>query len=269
MARSYGALKVAVWEPGSDFRSLSLLAQWGYVLLISQPQLNNLGIVPYTPEKWVRFAAGLNQETLAVALVELQNNRYVVVDVEAAELLVRTFIKHDKIWQQPKLITNARRLIREVESPGIRDVLVTRHPWLLDSSSKADIEEYEIAMETLRDTPIGSSAHTPSDTPSDTPKKQGVDNVRTVLAETPIDRGIGDTSDTHIPTRARAGPGPGVVDLPTLKARTKAVNAPNYEAQTAADEQDPNATETQHAHEPEPTAQAFNLEDLQTLRDMP
>lgn len=165
MARSYGALKVAVWEAGSGFRNLTQLAQWCYVLLISQPQLNNLGVLPYTPEKWVRFASGLTHETLDTGLGELDYLRYIVVDLDTGELLVRTFIKHDKVWQQPSLITNARKLIREVESDVIRGHLTARHPWLLTAETRDQIEAYELAVESE----VHSQKHTPVETGVETP----------------------------------------------------------------------------------------------------
>lgn len=192
MARSYGAVKVSVWEVTSDFRRLELAAQWGYMMLISQPQLNNLGVLPYAPEKWHRFAADINRDALHGIIDQLVEHHYVVVDTETDELLVRTFIKHDKVWAQPKLVTNARRLIREVESQLIRDTLTARHPWLIDTSDKAQIEHHETTPALWKD------PDTPVETPSHTP-----------TAETPNGTPIETPSDTHIPTRARPGPGQG------------------------------------------------------------
>lgn len=175
MARSYGALKTSVWEPGSDLRELEPLPQWAYMMLISQPQISNLGVLAYTPEKWCRFAFGLTAAALERAIGELEEQGFVIVDRDAGELLVRTFIKHDKVWSQPKLVTNARRLIREVESEQIRNVLVRRHPWLIDErSTKDEIAAFEES------------------------------------AETPSDRGIERASDTPISPRAGAGPGSGL-----------------------------------------------------------
>lgn len=164
MARSYGALKTSVWESGSEFRGLSPLAQWAYTMLLSQPQVSNLGVLPYTPEKWCRFAFGLTVGALEDALGELENGDFVVVDRDACELLIRTFIKHDKVWSQPKLVTNARRLIREVESETIRNYLVRRHPWLADERSRDEIIAFERAADTPPDTPPDSPSGTPPDT---------------------------------------------------------------------------------------------------------
>lgn len=157
MARSHAVLKSIVWEPGSDFRDLSPLAQWAYVMLLSQPQISNLGILAYTPEKWTRLAKGLTVVPLLDALSELERSHFVLIDRDTAELLVRTFIQHDKVWSQPKLIISARKLIREVESAAIRDLLISRHPWLVNDWDKQMIKEFE-----------------DSDTPIDTPNERGI-----------------------------------------------------------------------------------------------
>lgn len=216
MARTYGLLKVSIWEPNSDFRQLPPLPQWAYVMLISQPQLNNLGIVPYTPERWVRFAIGLTVEDLEGAIDDLEEEGFVIVDRNTAELLVRTFIKHDKVWSQPKLVTNARKLIWEVESETIRNYLAKRHPWLLDSRSKEEIELWEASQATL------------TETPSDTPNERAI--------ETPSVRGMAggispagaqDVRASHAPAGPGVGAGVGVSQ--DVEELTRAVSASSYD----------------------------------------
>jgi hypothetical protein len=143
MARSHGVLKTEVWEPGSELRRRTLHAQWAYVMLISQPQINNCGIVPYVPEKWVRYAANLNPDTLHQAIDELQQHRFVIVDQDTGELLIRTFIKHDRIWRQPNLIKSARKQWHEIESDQLREILVTLHPWLDDDRPTRSVTVWE------------------------------------------------------------------------------------------------------------------------------
>lgn len=220
MARSYGALKVAVWEPTSGFRNLTQLAQWAYVLLISQPQINNLGVLPFTPEKWVRFAFGMRHETLDEALTELDELRYIVVDRETGELLVRTFIKHDKVWQQPSLATNARKLIREVESDRIRGLLTSRHPWLLTSESRETIEAYELAVENEQQsqekTPAGSPLKTPPDSPlgSRAPAGAGAGEGSGVGAAAEVSS-TSNTTNSHYAETEQPGDPAAAVESPT------------------------------------------------------
>lgn len=224
MARSYGVLKVSVWEPNSDFRRLPPLPQWAYAMLISQPQLNNLGIVPYTPERWARFADGLDLDTLEGAIEDLEDQEFVIVDRDAGELLVRTFIKHDKVWSQPRLVTNARKLIWEVESQTIRNYLARRYPWLLDTRSRDEIQAWEETQETPSDTRI-----------SETPIERGIETP----SETPLDTRITparawDARASHAP----AGPGPGVGVVPAAEEQKTQVLDP------AAAEIEPTRTST-------------------------
>lgn len=198
MARSYGVLKISVWEPQSDFRTLTLHAQWAYAMLISQPQISNLGVLPHTPEKWRRFARGLTATELQEALDELEQARYTIVDEDTGELLVRTFIKHDAVWKVPKLVTNARKLIREVESEGIRGYLIERHPWLVQEWAKEQID----AHETARDTPSDTRTDRGIDTPSDTPIGEA--------AQIPLPEGVSKGVTEPLSPRAPArGPGLG------------------------------------------------------------
>lgn len=212
MARSYGVLKSTLWEPGSDFRQLDPLAQWGYTMLISQPQISNLGILAYTPEKWARLAVGLTVEIVEGALAIIEAARYILVDLDTGELLVRTFVRHDKVWSQPRLVTNARKLIREVESERIRAELCTQHPWLVNDWTKEEILAFEEAQET------------PSDTPPDRGSNKGVS------------KGVSIPLSTQ---RAPAGPGAGAGSSSrrTSSSRTEV----SYDAR---DDREPAAADT-------------------------
>lgn len=130
MARSFGVIKSEVWEPRSGFRKLTPGGQWAYLMLVSQPQISNLGLLAYTPEKWARLATSLTERQLEDWIAELSAAYYVLLDIQTGELLIRTFVRHDKVWAQPALVANGRILIRAVESDEIHDYLVGEHPWL-------------------------------------------------------------------------------------------------------------------------------------------
>jgi hypothetical protein len=144
MPRNYGKIKVEVWESGSDYRLLSLEAQWAYQMLISQEGVSMIGLLRYAPRKWARLAAGLGEGRVEAIIAELEQSWYVIVDRDAEELLIRSFVKHDEGWRLPNLLTGARLAFRAVESEAIRDYLAQRHPWLLDKSiPKEQIESFE------------------------------------------------------------------------------------------------------------------------------
>lgn len=196
MPRSHGVIKTEVWEAVSDFRRLPVDAQWAYAMLISQPEISNLGLLPHVPEKWWRLAEDLDRDRLNLALGILEQQRYTITDHGTGELLVRTFIRHDAIWKQPKLVTNARRLIRSVESDRIRDYLTERHPWLTDETWSPDKIRRHETKKRGPETPSDTPSFTPPDTPSETPIGEPVEN----RAEKGVTEGVS-------PPRARARDG--------------------------------------------------------------
>lgn len=248
MARSHGVLKVSVWEPGNDFRALTLDAQWAYMMLISQPQISNLGVLPYTPEKWARVSAGLTLTRVDLAVAELEQHRYVIVDVDAAELLIRTFVKHDKVWSQWQLVPNARKLMRELESEPIRVYLTQRHPWLVedwtvgcvstDRRERLQFEmhaikafeldsQHETSLAAPKKTPVGRGLNTPlpaaEKTPPDTPLSEG--------EKTPVERGVGRLAYAK-------GAGEGEGSTSSSRSRTSSSNV-DLDAAPPENEEDP------------------------------
>lgn len=130
MARTHARWKVEAWEPDSDFRKLDRDAQWLYMALVSQPQINNVGVLPFAPRRWSQLSADGSVRATNGALRALSEQKYVVFDERTRELLVRSFVRHDQIWKQPNLVKSARKQYREVESDTIRCVLAAEYPWL-------------------------------------------------------------------------------------------------------------------------------------------
>ena len=138
MARTHGKIKIEVWESGSDYRALSVDAQWAYQMLLSQPGMTMCGVLLYAPKRWAKLARDLGLERLESAIGELESAWYVVVDRDSDELLVRTFIRHDEPWKLPNLVKAARRQFREIDSEVIRDYLADRHEWLVNAPQGAE-----------------------------------------------------------------------------------------------------------------------------------
>lgn len=129
MARTYARVKGSVWTD-EDWRSLSPEAQWAYLLLISQPQITNCGVLPYLPARWTRLAAGLTTGAVRAMLEELEHHRFVVVDEAAGEVLIRSFVKHDGVEKVPNIRQAALRQYEEIESRLIRHTLAGEYPHL-------------------------------------------------------------------------------------------------------------------------------------------
>lgn len=119
MARTHARVQATLWQD-EDWRALSGAAQRVYLLLISQPQINHCGVLPLVPRRWARLAGDTTLDDVLDALGELEAARFVVGDEETEEILIRTFVKHDRIDKQPQLAASAMRQFEEVQSARIK-----------------------------------------------------------------------------------------------------------------------------------------------------
>lgn len=122
MARTHARILASIWvDP--DFIALSLEAQRMYLLLLSQDSLNNAGRILLTTRRW---AAGCHTTTagdIEKALAELDAARFVVVDYDTEEVLIRSFIRNDGIVKQPQMMKSALREALVIRSPLLRSTL--------------------------------------------------------------------------------------------------------------------------------------------------
>jgi hypothetical protein len=119
MARQYAKVYASIWRD-REFVGLSPEAQRLYLLVLSQPGITNCGVVPYTPRRWARLAAGVSVGEIEDAVHELQEARFVIVDDETEEIWIRSFIRHDGVLKTPQLRQAMHREAGHVQSERIR-----------------------------------------------------------------------------------------------------------------------------------------------------
>lgn len=157
MARSEARLHCRAWcDP--DFLGLSAQAQRCYMLLLSQSDLTLAGVIAYRPSRWARFAPNTTAESIEKAVAELASARFVVVDEDAGELFVRTFVKNDRAYRSPKLAKAMWQAADMIVSETIREAF--------EESLPDDVPPRGASAATGRPR---TPRDTPSDTPSDTP----------------------------------------------------------------------------------------------------
>lgn len=117
--RTFAQILTSIWAD-RDFRTLSAAAQRHYFVLISQSNLNYAGVLALTEQRWARYCAELTLAGVQEATGELSERRYVVVDYETQELLVRTFIRNNWLWKQPKMLAVAARQALATSSVDLR-----------------------------------------------------------------------------------------------------------------------------------------------------
>lgn len=132
MARTFAAFKGSAWSQ-DDWRELPHSCQWLYQLLISQPQINNLGVLHLAPRRWARLSADTTETSVTALLDELQNERYIYADWDFEELLVRTFIRHDGVEKVGNLVKSARKQFEQLQSETIRLILAHEYPEIFTS----------------------------------------------------------------------------------------------------------------------------------------
>lgn len=173
MARNEARLSVSIWND-DDFLALSPTAQRMFMFLISQPDLAYTGVLALRERRWSKTSAGLTAAQVVTDLAELEEHRFIVVDEDAEELLIRSFIRGDKVYQQPNVLRSAHEALQFIASVAIRLALIA------ELRRVAELEMSEHAARTIAamlaelggnpgpiPSPKGSA--NPSETPSDTP----------------------------------------------------------------------------------------------------
>lgn len=95
MKQPYAKLISAMWSEDSDFRTLPALAQRAYMVVISQPNISNCGVVPLAVKRWAGLAPDTEPADIERALAVLSAERYIVVSEATDELWVRSWMKYD------------------------------------------------------------------------------------------------------------------------------------------------------------------------------
>src|SRR5688500_791469 len=103
MPRDHARVLIRIWAD-DDFTALTERAQLYYLRLISQERINRAGVLDLRPRPWARLANDGTPTTARAALHELEQARFIVIDEDTEELLVRTFMRNDGIVRQPNVL---------------------------------------------------------------------------------------------------------------------------------------------------------------------
>lgn len=123
MSRAYAQIFKDIWND-EDFRTLEPGPQRLYMFLLSQPNLNYAGVLPLNPRRWASRSKGLTVDQVMHDLQILTVHRYVLVDEEEEEVLIRSFIRNDGVWRNPKTLKSARRDAMATGSRPLRRALI-------------------------------------------------------------------------------------------------------------------------------------------------
>ena len=102
MAREYARIKVSIWSD-PDFRALTAAAQQFYFLMLTSPDLDLAGVVDWRPARIAKRTAGATAASVRAAAAELVTARFLIIDEDTEEALVRSFVRHDGILKSPNM----------------------------------------------------------------------------------------------------------------------------------------------------------------------
>lgn len=122
MSRNYAQIFTAIWRD-PDFVTLSRPRQQAYFLLVTQPNISAAGALPLTVRRWAKLSADTTTAELLADIEHLHRVGMVVVDEDTEELLVRSFVRHDNGYRNPRRQPSIRDAAADIESPALRRVL--------------------------------------------------------------------------------------------------------------------------------------------------
>lgn len=146
---TFGRVFSSIWTD-PEFTALTTACQHLYVLMVSSASRNHAGVLPMTLRRWSKCSADATTESVRAALEALAEARFVVIDWDTEEVLVRTYIRNDGVWKQPKVMVSALRSALTVGSDAIKKALAEEIVML---SGYENEKAWQETVKALLDTP--------------------------------------------------------------------------------------------------------------------
>ncbi|MBQ1047797.1 hypothetical protein KBX50_04745 [Micromonospora sp. C51] len=232
MARSEARVSVDIWDD-EDFIEVTVPAQWQFFFLLSQRDLAHSGVLPLRERRWARSAPDLTEADVIRNIAELEQKRYVVIDDDTEELLIRSYIRGDKVFKQPNVLRSAADHLPLIASKKIKATLLVE---LCRIDAEEDMAEgsRQILKEMIYtlEREVGQASASPSATPTQNPSpnpsgnpspegqnKPSADPTRGAPGERGVVTAV--RSDSPLPSppspdsAATASPSPNAADEPS------------------------------------------------------
>ena len=178
MARVFGQINVAIWDD-EDFCNLSAGAQRTWFMLYTQADIAACGTLALTVRRWQRTVRPDERAQFPGWLAELAagDTPFILIDEDTEELLVRSFVKWDLGYRNPKRLMAIKATANVIRSPrlrqsialslaklGIRDCPSIANTTLSDSRSKADRRTKDLVTLVGREPGSGKQEPEPGET---------------------------------------------------------------------------------------------------------
>lgn len=168
MARDRASIRVDMWAD-ADWRDLPLDAQHLYMLLLSHATLNYAGVADWRPGRLAALTNGQSREDVIAAGAVLESRRFILIDDDTEEVLVRSFVKHDGLMKQPKLAVSMANAYSGIASSKIQQVVAFEVQKYRDRNPELSCWEHKQVQTVLGAKASGIDAFTHPATPIVTP----------------------------------------------------------------------------------------------------
>lgn len=119
MARDHARVKTSIWDD-DDFLELKTAEQHCYFALMSNKGLSYCGVIDYVPGRFAGLSADMTPAKFKTAVAGLIKARFVIVDQNTQELLLRTYVRHDGVLDRVNMGKATGTAIEAVVSVQLR-----------------------------------------------------------------------------------------------------------------------------------------------------
>jgi hypothetical protein len=123
MARDHARIKTSR-QRDTEWRGVSVNAQWTYDAVVTSEALSYVGVIDYRPGRIAALAKGQTPKKVETGVKELEAARFVVVDWQTEELLVRTYVRHDGVLARVNMGKAMGRSLAKVVSLDVREAVM-------------------------------------------------------------------------------------------------------------------------------------------------
>jgi hypothetical protein len=102
MARDHARVRLSIWDD-DDFLALRGAEQHIYLALMSNKGLSRCGVVDYIPTRFEHLASDLTASRFRASVKGLRAARFLILDESTQELLVRTYVRHDGVFDRENM----------------------------------------------------------------------------------------------------------------------------------------------------------------------
>ena len=152
MARDHARIKTSR-ATDRDWLALTQGAQWTYDTILRQPRLSYCGVIDYFPGRIAKQSSDATEAKVKTDVKRLERARFVVVDHDTSELLIRSYIRHDGVLDRVNMGKACARAFLAVSSAKLRDAflmelarLMNERPTLAGLQGFADMTPDGFAM---------------------------------------------------------------------------------------------------------------------------